>query len=118
MGRPKLSQDTKRQRLLGAKFTHEERARLLADAQRLGTGSLSELFRQRVLTGRVVLKKTAELSGVDRVQLQRVGVNLNQIARHLNERSGELPAIAALSAEITETLRELNAVLLRAADGS
>lgn len=118
MGRPKLAQDTKRSIPLAAKFTPAERARLLVETERLGLSSLSDLLRQRVLTGRVVVRKSAELAAADRVALQRVGVNLNQLARHLNERAGDLPAIVAISSEITDTLRELNALLLRAADGS
>lgn len=117
MGRPKISSDMKRRFLLGAKFTAPERARVFADAERLGV-DVSELIRQRTLTGRVQVRQTTELAAADRIQLQRVGINLNQIARHLNEQGGSLPAIAALDGALHQTLGYINDLLLRAGDGS
>ncbi len=118
MGRPKVAVSTKRRTFLGAKFTDDEEAQLRADVLRLGVASLSDLFRQRVLSGRVVVRKSAELCAEDRVALHRLGVNLNQVARHLNERSGELPAIAAVSDDLAATLAQLNAILLRVGHGA
>ena len=111
MGRPRKDQDG-RTELVGVKFTPAEKAHLLALVERHGLASLSDLVRQAALKGRVEIYQRAELSGPDRASLQRLGVNLNQIARHLNERGGELPAIAGVERELRDVLHTLNAVLL------
>jgi len=117
MGRPKLASDAKRRIPLAAKFTGPEVARLQADLERLQLPSMSDLFRQRVLTGRVVVRKSAELCAADRIALTRVGTNLNQIAKHLNEHAGDLQSVARVSSDLQATLSELNAMLLRVRHG-
>lgn len=118
MGRPKKQPSEKRTVSIPVMWTAAERARLLADVEKYGLPSLSELIRQRSLTGRVVVKQTTELAAADRVELNRLGVNLNQIARHLNEAGADsLPALAEIEADLRAALERINLTLLRVDGG-
>lgn len=80
---------------------------------------VSDIARQRTLSGRVTVVQTTELAAADRVELGRLGVNLNQLVRHLNTHSADLPAVAELADEARRALDAINAALLRggAVDG-
>lgn len=119
MARPRKADDTKRSRPVGVKYTPAEYARLVEEAERLGVASVSELVRQRSLTGRVVVQKRAELAAPDRVELNRLGVNLHQLVKHLNFERGRSNAIAAVADEAEGLLKQINALLLASGpDGS
>lgn len=119
MGRPRKPIDARRNAIVGVKFTTDERARLIEEAERIGAPSLSEMIRQRALTGRVVVKKSAELAAPDRVELNRVGVNLHQLVKHLNFEGGRSNAVAAIADDARQVLDQINALLLKGAgDGS
>lgn len=115
MGRPRKSQDTKRSVSKTVKFTVEENARLVEEAERINAGSVTDLIRQRALTGRVVVKQQAELSAPDRIELNRVGVNLHQLVKHLNFERGGSNAIATIASDAEVVLSQLNALLLHGA---
>lgn len=117
MGRPRKSDTARRSAPVLVKLTIAERDRLAAEVARLRAPSLTALVRERALTGTVTVRETQELAGVDRIALNRVGVNLNQIARMLNEQGA--PAIVELADELRASLARLNLLLLRGtADGA
>lgn len=111
MGRPKKLASAKRTAPVLVKFTEDEKAQLVAEAGRLGAPSVVDVIRQRALSGRVVVHQAAELAAPDRVALQRVGVNLNQIARVLNEQGGA--AVVGLTDDLRISLAQLNGLLLQ-----
>jgi hypothetical protein len=112
MARPRKSEGAKRNVAVAVKFTADERAALLAEADRLGLASLSELIRQRALKGRVVIKRGAELAAADRVELNRLGVNLNQLAKHLNAQRGSIAAIDDIAESVSRILAKVNQLLV------
>lgn len=115
MGRPKKPTESKRSVAVAVKFTADERARLIEEAERIGAASLSDMIRQRALTGRVVVQQQAALAAPDRVELNRVGVNLHQLIRHLNFEGGRSNAIAAIVDDARDVLEQINALLLKGA---
>lgn len=119
MARPKKDEAQRRTAPIPVKFTVAERARLLEEAERLGLSSVSELIRQRSLTGRVVVKRVAELAAPDRVELNRLGVNLHQLVKHLNVQRGTVAALDDVREEASRVLMKINALLvLGEPDGS
>ncbi|MEO4045366.1 plasmid mobilization relaxosome protein MobC, partial [Hoeflea sp. CAU 1731] len=90
MARPRKQEHEKRSARLGPfDVTEAERAYVEDQASAAGV-SLAEYGRQRILTGKVALPR----SPVDAsllTELNRVGVNLNQIARALNRGRDEDP---------------------------
>lgn len=113
MARPKKDKPDSRVHVVGIRLTPDERLTLAqkAEAARL---SLSELCRQASLGVPIEAASPptegtpahAPSGGIAHiVALNRVGVNLNQIARALNTDLGFHPA------ELQDTLRRVNAVL-------
>lgn len=107
----------KRTRLIKAKLTDEEFAKLL-EIQKVSGMNRMELIRRRVLGGgAVVAVNTAELlTALDTIgaELGRAGNNINQLARHANvlNRHGRLaPEVVAefnrLFTDYIRTQREL-----------
>lgn len=119
MGRPKKPTGAKRSVAVGVKFTPDEHARLVAEAERIGAPSLADMVRQRALTGRVVVKQSAELAAPDRIELNRLGVNLHQLVKHLNFERGGSNAVAAIADDARSAIDKINALLLAGpGDGS
>lgn len=84
MGRPKLSPEKRRDCATTVLYTLEERAELERRAAAVGL-SLSEYVRRRTLS--VPLPpQSADRETRDKLatSLLRIGVNLNQIAKHMN----------------------------------
>ena len=84
MGRPKLSPEQRRDVQTTVLFTIEERAELEARARAVGL-SLSEYIRRRTL-GVPLPPQSADREARDKLatSLLRIGVNLNQMTKHLN----------------------------------
>ena len=84
MARPRLGEEERRRRTIGVRVTEAEEAELRerAQAARLSVGAY---LRRRALGQRVRI--AAELR-----ELNRIGVNLNQMARALNSGAVSLPA--------------------------
>ena len=84
MARPRLDEEERRARTVGVRVTAAEAAELRerAQAARLSMGAY---LRRRALGQRVRI--AAELR-----ELNRIGVNLNQMARALNSRAVSSPA--------------------------
>lgn len=114
MGRPKKPTNAKRGAPVAVKFTDDERAKLAAEVERLGLPSLSDLIRQRALSGRVVVRQAVEMAAPDRIELNRLGVNLHQLVKHLNYAgAGSLPALAEIYNDARATLDAINVLLMK-----
>lgn len=113
MARPRKTATDRRTAPVLVKLTTAEHDSLLAEVVRLRSPSLASLVRERALTGTVTLHQGQELAAADRVALNRVGVNLNQIARTLNEQGDA--AVGELAAELRASLARLNLLLLNGA---
>ena len=101
MARPRLDEQERRARTVGVRVTAAEAAELRerAQAARLSMGAY---LRRRALGQRV--RMAAELR-----ELNRIGVNLNQMARALNSRAVSSPPETQ---EVVERVGELVAKLL------
>ena len=107
MARPKKAPEEKREDRLNPRLTTAERAEIESHAAILGI-SPSEFMRRRSLDYRLpvalaVQRHVAALA----VALLRLGVNLNQIARHMNAGRGAPPDLSALIARIEAILDDI-----------
>lgn len=96
MGRPKLSPEERRDCQTTVLYTIQERAELERRCHALGL-TLSEYIRRRTL-GIPLPPQSADRETRDKLatSLLRIGVNLNQITKHINagrHAPPELPAI-------------------------
>jgi hypothetical protein len=103
MARPRTSDDERRSEFLVLRLTPAERLTLVAEAERLSL-TLTELCRQRVVKGRVVVHEHRQLAQRHIFELGKIGVNLNQIARALNERQNLNPATIESAIDELKTL--------------
>jgi len=107
MARPRSSEDERRSECFAIRLTPAERLSLLDEAERLAI-SPTELARQRLLRGRVVVHEHRKLAPRQVFELGRIGVNLNQIARALNSRQNINPAtIESAIAELKELVASI-----------
>src|SRR5215212_10635906 len=100
MARPRKAPEEKREDRLNPRLTTAERVEIEQHAAILGI-SPSEFMRSRSLSYRLpaslaMQRHVAALA----VALLRLGVNLNQIARHMNAGRGAPPDLSALIARI------------------
>lgn len=109
MARPRKNDEERRSECFAIRLTPDERLSLIAEAERLEI-TPTELARQRLIKGRVVVHEHRKLDPRQAFELGRIGVNLNQIARALN--SGQNLNPATIDGAIGE-VRELIATLLR-----
>ena len=107
MARPRLGDEERRTRTVGVRVTEAEAAELQerAQAARLSMGAY---LRRRALGQRVRSAVERRLGAVELRELNRIGVNLNQMARAMN--SGA--AAPAGTREAVEQVSELVARLL------
>ena len=108
-GRPrKAAAEQRSERLSGITLTTAERQHVEAMAARFGL-PVMEFCRRVILSGRVAAAPARQESRRLLVELNRVGVNLNQIARAVN-RGRDLPA------DFPAVLAEIRAVIAEVAD--
>jgi hypothetical protein len=109
MGRPKLSPQDKRDSRVQTMFTMRERAELEARAEAVGL-TLSEFIRRRTL-GVPLPPQSADRQTRDKLatSLLRIGVNLNQITKHMNAGRHAPPDLPAIVATINTHLQILTA---------
>jgi len=109
MGRPKLSPQDKRDSRVQTMFTMQERAELEARAEAVGL-TLSEFVRRRTL-GVPLPPQSADRQTRDKLatSLLRIGVNLNQITKHMNAGRHAPPELPAIVATINTHLQILTA---------
>ena len=108
MARPQLDEQERRTRTVGVRVTAAEAAELRerAQAARLSTGAY---LRRRALGQRVRSAVERRLGAAELRELNRIGVNLNQMARALNSGAVSSPAETQ---EAVERVGELVAKLL------
>ena len=108
MARPRLDDEERRARTVGVRVTAAEAAELRERAQtaRLSMGAY---LRRRALGERVRMAAELRLGAAELRELNRIGVNLNQMARALNSRAVSSPAETQ---ELVERVGELVAKLL------
>jgi hypothetical protein len=110
MARPRKAPEEKREDRLNPRLTTAERAEIEQHAAILGV-SPSEFVRSRSLGYRLpaslaVQRHVAALAALA-VALLRLGVNLNQIARHMNAGRGAPPDLSALIVRIDALLDDI-----------
>ena len=108
MARPRLDEEERRRRTVGVRVTEAEAAELRerAQAARLSMGAY---LRRRALGQRVRMAGERRLGAAELRELNRIGVNLNQMARVLN--SGAVSSPTETQATV-ERVGELVAKLL------
>ena len=108
MARPRLGEEERRGRTVGVRVTEAEVEELQerAQAARLSVGAY---LRRRGLGQRVRMAAERRLGAAELRELNRIGVNLNQMARALN--SGAVSSPAETQAAV-ERVGELVAKLL------
>ena len=106
MARPRKDDDERRSDCFTIRLTPAERLALSAEAARLRL-SPTELARQRLIRGRVVVRQHRQPDPRLVFELGKIGVNLNQIARALNSDQKLNPAT------IEAALDELRPVIAR-----
>ena len=107
MARPRLGEEERRTRTVGVRVTEAEAEELRerAQAARLSVGSY---LRRRALGQRVRIAAERRLGAEELRELNRIGVNLNQMARAMNAGS----AAPAETRKAVEQVSELVARLL------
>ena len=98
MARPRLDEQERRARTVGVRVTAAEAAELRerAQAARLSMGAY---LRRRALGQRVRSAVERRLGAAELRELNRIGVNLNQMARALNSGAAPPPAETQAAAE-------------------
>ena len=107
MARPRLGYEERRRRTMGVRVTEAEAEELRerSQAARLSVGSY---LRRRALGQRVRMAAERRLGAAELRELNRIGVNLNQMARAMNAGS----AATTGTQEAVERVSELVARLL------
>ena len=107
MARPRLGYEERRTRTVGVRVTEAEEAELRERAQAARL-SVAACVRRRALGRRVRMAAERRLAAAELRELNRIGVNLNQMERAMN--SGA--AAPAGTREAVERVSELVARLL------
>jgi Bacterial mobilisation protein (MobC) len=107
MGRPRKAPEERRENGPNPRFTTAEKVEIAQHADLLGV-SPSDFIRRRTLGYRlpVALALQRHVAAVA-VALLRIGVNLNQIARHMNAGRGAPPELLALIDRINALLDQI-----------
>jgi len=110
MARPRKAPQEKRDEALNPRLTAAERAEIERSAAAFGV-SPSEFMRRRALGYRLPADLAAQQATASiGAAFNRLGVNLNQIARHLNAGGGRS---AALERDLHALLERINAAMDR-----
>ena len=91
MARPRLGEEERRTRTVGVRVTEAEETELRERAQ-AACLSMGAYLRRRALGQRVRSAVERRLGAAEMRELNRIGVNLNQMARTLNSGAVSLPA--------------------------
>ena len=91
MTRPRLAPELRRSRTLGVRVTAAEAAEI---AERAASSRMTAAayVRRRALGRPVRVTAVHRLAAAERVELQRIGANLNQVARALHSGAVQVPA--------------------------
>jgi len=111
MGKPPLAKEEKRSVNFTFRLTEEEQKKLFRLSEISGQVP-GVLIREKLFKGRFPEPKKAKLDLDTYLELKRIGVNVNQLAKHAN--SGKLPAgIAIILKQLAEQLDIIIKLLLR-----
>ena len=91
MARPRLGEEHRRTRTLGVRLTVGEAEQVSKQARAAGL-SMGAYVRRRALGQPVRAEEERQLGTAERRELNRIGSNLNQIARRLNSGAARAPA--------------------------
>jgi hypothetical protein len=112
MPRPKRTEPNESR--LELRLSPKEKSAIQAKAKSLGYGSVSEFIRAMVDQGNVPRRTVCPVNDVPKVdaallyELNKIGVNLNQIAYQLNSgEEAELPVVNAVLRQLDHTLEVL-----------
>ena len=108
MARPRLGEEERRRRTIGVRVTEAEAEELRSRAQ-AACLSMGAYLRRRGLGQRVRMAAERRLGAAELRELNRIGVNLNQMARAMNSCAVPPPAETQ---EAVERVGELVAKLL------
>jgi len=103
MGRPTKSLNRRRSAQVGLRFTLAEMTKLQRDADKAGL-TVTDLCRQRALSGRTYVKRYRSLDWPALDQLRRIGVNLNQAVRVANATKNLPPELARATTAVEDFL--------------
>ena len=106
MARPRLGESERRTRTVGVRVTEAEAAELRerAQAARLSMGAY---LRRRALGQRVRTAAERRLGAAELRELNRIGVNLNQMARAMNSGAGAPAETRAVVERVGELVARL-----------
>ena len=106
MARPRLGESERRRRTIGVRVTEAEETELRerAQAARLSMGAY---LRRRALGQRVRIAAERRLGAAELRELNRIGVNLNQMARALNSGAAPSPAETQAAERVGELVAKL-----------
>lgn len=111
MARPKKAPQEKRSKHLPAVRMTEAELIHVADQAEMAGLSLSDFIRQRALSGKVTPRRSP-IEASNLTELNRIGVNLNQIARAVNRGRDEDPHhIGFVLNELHQLMQKLGADL-------
>lgn len=103
MARPRLDEEERRTRTLGVRLTAGE-AEALSEQARAARLSMGAYVRRRALGQHVRVAEERRLGPAELRELNRIGVNLNQIARLLNSGAARAPTGTRTAVERVEEL--------------
>ena len=110
MGKPALAKEEKRSVNFTFRLTEKEQKKLFTLSELSGQLP-GVLIREKLFKGRFPEPKKAKLDLDTYLELKRIGVNVNQLARHAN--SGNLPAgIGIVLKQLGEQLDKMIKLLL------
>ena len=110
MARPRLDVSDRRTRIVGVRLTLSEADDLAARAAASGL-TTAAYVRRAALGRRIRSARVLRLSAEDRLELGRIGVNLNQVARSMNAGIPAPPGTRETVERIGELVAELLAQL-------
>lgn len=110
MGRPEKTKADALTSRVAFRVTEAERFQIEAAAAAAGV-SVSDYARALVATARPPRASRDKIAASVLAELNRVGVNLNQIARHLNRNPAGVPAA------LSDAIAEVRAAVERLAEG-
>lgn len=103
-------ENRKRSAQIIVRVTEEERALVEEKMKQLPTKNLSAFARKMLIDGYIILLDTPEIKA-HTAQLQKIGVNVNQIARRINETgdiyADDMDELKRLMADVWKSERQL-----------
>ena len=97
------------------RLTPEENRQIKTAMAQMGVPSFQYYAKNQLVQGKVVQIDFSELKDL-RVAINRVGTNINQIAKHANENQGVMPEEVAQVIDYLSELKEMLAVKLSSAE--